>query len=43
MYSKARDIVTRILDEPLADSLADDVNDKLDQILRRAEHEIVER
>jgi len=43
MYSKAREVVTRILEEPLVDSLADDVKDKLDQILRRAEHEIVER
>jgi trimethylamine--corrinoid protein Co-methyltransferase len=40
MYTKAREVVAGILDEPVADPLSVDVSDKLDQILRRAEKEI---
>jgi trimethylamine--corrinoid protein Co-methyltransferase len=43
MYAKARQVVARILEEPLIDPLPDEVSDKLDQILRRAELKIPER
>jgi trimethylamine--corrinoid protein Co-methyltransferase len=40
LYSKARETVRQILSEPISDPLPGEVNDKLDQILRRAEGEI---
>jgi len=43
MYSKAREVVAGILEQPLVDPLPGDVCDKLDQILRKAESEIPER
>ncbi|OGO61086.1 MAG: hypothetical protein A2032_04375 [Chloroflexi bacterium RBG_19FT_COMBO_49_13] len=43
MYSKAREVVAGILEQPLVDPLPGDVCDKLDQILRKAEREIPER
>jgi trimethylamine--corrinoid protein Co-methyltransferase len=43
MYSKARQVVTRILEEPLVDPLPEEVCEKLEKILRKAEREIPER
>lgn len=43
MYTKGRDMVADILEQPLIDPLPDEVCEKLDQILRRAEREIPER
>ena len=40
MYAKAREVVDSILAEPQVDPLTDDVSDKLEQVLRRAESEI---
>jgi trimethylamine---corrinoid protein Co-methyltransferase len=40
MYKKAREVVADILEQPLVDSLPDDVCEKLDRILRKAEKEI---
>ena len=40
MYAKARERVAEILEAPLVDLLPEEVNEKLDQILRRAEREI---
>jgi trimethylamine--corrinoid protein Co-methyltransferase len=42
MAGKAREVVEGILNEPPADALPDDVSEKLDRILRRAEKEIPE-
>jgi trimethylamine---corrinoid protein Co-methyltransferase len=42
MYTKAREIVASILEEPLVDPLPGDLNEQLDQILRRAAREIRE-
>ena len=42
MYKAAREKVAEILAQPQADLLPEDVNDKLDQILRKAEREIPE-
>jgi trimethylamine--corrinoid protein Co-methyltransferase len=43
MYSKARDMAADILTQPLVDPLPEDVSEKVDQILRKAEREIRER
>jgi trimethylamine--corrinoid protein Co-methyltransferase len=43
MYSKAREKVEEILAQPPVDRLPEEVEAKLDQILRRAEKEISER
>ena len=43
MYKKAREEVADILEQPLVDPLSDDVCEKLDRILRKAEKEIPER
>jgi trimethylamine:corrinoid methyltransferase-like protein len=43
MYAKAREVVENILNEQAADPLPDEVNEALDQILRKAEREIPER
>ncbi len=40
MYAKAREVVAGILDEPLIDPLPEEVCEKLDQILAKAEKEI---
>jgi trimethylamine--corrinoid protein Co-methyltransferase len=40
MYTKAREVVADILEQPLIDPLPDGVCEKLDQILRKAEREI---
>ncbi len=40
MYSKAREVVAGILEQPLVDPLPGEICDKLDQILRKAEQEI---
>jgi trimethylamine--corrinoid protein Co-methyltransferase len=40
MYKAARDKAMEILEQPQVDPLSGDVNDKVDQILRRAEREI---
>jgi trimethylamine---corrinoid protein Co-methyltransferase len=40
MYTKAREVVADILEQPLVDPLPDDVCQQLDQILRNAEREI---
>ena len=40
MYSKAREMVAGILEEPLVDPLPGEVCERLDQILRKAEQEI---
>jgi trimethylamine--corrinoid protein Co-methyltransferase len=42
MYTKAREVVAGILEQPLVDPLSDEVCEKLDQILRKAEREIPE-
>jgi len=42
MYKAARKMVTEILEQPQVDPLSGEVNDKVDQILRRAEREIPE-
>ncbi len=42
MYAKAREVVASILDEPLIDPLPEEVCEKLDRILQRAEREISE-
>ena len=42
MYAKAREVVARILEEPLLDPLPEEVCEKLEQILRKAEREIRE-
>jgi len=42
MYAKAREVVESILDEPLIDPLPEEVCEKLDRILQRAEREISE-
>jgi trimethylamine--corrinoid protein Co-methyltransferase len=41
MYSKAREVVEELLFQPLVDPLPEEVEDKLDQILRKAERELV--
>jgi hypothetical protein len=41
MYGKAREKVEEILAQPQVDRLPGDVEDKLDQILRKAERELV--
>jgi len=43
IYKKAREVVTEILEQPLVDPLAGEIDEKLDQILRKAEREIPER
>jgi len=40
MYSKAREMVADILSQPLVDPLPEEVGEKLDQILRKAEREL---
>lgn len=40
MYTKARQVVTHILEQPISDPLPDDINATLDRILERAEREI---
>jgi trimethylamine--corrinoid protein Co-methyltransferase len=40
MYKKAREVVAEILERPLVDPLPDEVCEKLDRILRKAEKEI---
>jgi trimethylamine--corrinoid protein Co-methyltransferase len=42
MYTKAREVVAGILEQPLVDPLSDEVCEKLDQILHKAEREIPE-
>ena len=43
MYKKAREVVTELLEQPVVDPLPEDVSQKLDWILRKAEKEIPER
>jgi len=43
MYAKAREMVASLLDEPLIDPLPEEVCEKLDRILQKAEKEISER
>jgi trimethylamine--corrinoid protein Co-methyltransferase len=43
MYAKAREVVAGILEEPLIDPLPEEICEKLDQILQKAEREISER
>jgi trimethylamine--corrinoid protein Co-methyltransferase len=40
MYGKAREVVEELLFQPLVDPLPEEVEDKLDQILRKAEREL---
>lgn len=42
MYTKAREVVVSLLDEPLIDPLPEEVCEKLDRILQKAEKEIPE-
>ena len=42
MYKKAREVVSEILAQPLADPLPEDICGELDRILRKAEREIPE-
>jgi trimethylamine--corrinoid protein Co-methyltransferase len=43
MYSKARDMVEELLSQPMVDPLPEEVGEKLEQILSKAEREIPER